>query len=67
MAVAVIGGLITSTALSLVLVPTVYEFVDDFEDWLRPYAARLITPKDATAEPPEAARPAVIRKPAAAE
>jgi HAE1 family hydrophobic/amphiphilic exporter-1 len=67
MAVAVIGGLITSTALSLVLVPTVYEFVDDFEDWLRPYAAKLITPKDATAEPGEAARPTVIRKPAAAE
>jgi HAE1 family hydrophobic/amphiphilic exporter-1 len=31
MAVAVIGGLITSTLLSLVLVPVVYEIVDDFE------------------------------------
>ncbi|HEY6598461.1 MAG TPA: efflux RND transporter permease subunit, partial [Pseudomonadales bacterium] len=30
MAIAVIGGLITSTVLSLVLVPVVYEFVDDF-------------------------------------
>src|SRR5262249_13452258 len=39
MAVAVIGGLITSTALSLVLVPVVYEFVDDFESWLRPKLA----------------------------
>ena len=36
MAVAVIGGLITSTVLSLVLVPVVYEFVDDFEAWLTP-------------------------------
>jgi HAE1 family hydrophobic/amphiphilic exporter-1 len=40
MAVAVIGGLITSTVLSLVLVPVVYEFVDDFERWL-PRAAWL--------------------------
>ncbi|MDB5445477.1 MAG: acrB [Phenylobacterium sp.] len=46
MAVAVIGGLITSTMLSLVLVPVVYEFVDDFEQWLRPKLARLITPRD---------------------
>jgi hydrophobic/amphiphilic exporter-1 (mainly G- bacteria), HAE1 family len=46
MAVAVIGGLITSTALSLVLVPVVYEFVDDFEQWLRPKLARLITPRE---------------------
>ncbi|WP_425228267.1 efflux RND transporter permease subunit [Sphingomonas sp.] len=45
MAVAVIGGLITSTGLSLLLVPVVYEFVDDFERWLRPRAARLITPR----------------------
>jgi HAE1 family hydrophobic/amphiphilic exporter-1 len=47
MAVAVIGGLITSTLLSLVLVPVVYEFVDDFESWLRPRLARLVTPRDA--------------------
>ncbi len=50
MAVAVIGGLITSTALSLILVPVVYEIVDDFEAWLRPKLARLVTPKDATIE-----------------
>ncbi|WP_397415404.1 efflux RND transporter permease subunit [Phenylobacterium sp.] len=47
MAVAVIGGLITSTVLSLVLVPVVYEFVDDFELWLKPKLARFVTPKDA--------------------
>lgn len=47
MGVAVIGGLITSTLLSLVLVPVVYEFVDDFENWLKPRLARLITPRDA--------------------
>ena len=46
MAVAVIGGLITSTLLSLVLVPVVYRFVDDFENWIRPRAAKLITPRE---------------------
>ena len=56
MAVAVIGGLITSTALSLVLVPVVYEFVDDFESWLMPKLAKLITPRDAPVPPPEPER-----------
>jgi HAE1 family hydrophobic/amphiphilic exporter-1 len=51
MAVAVIGGLITSTLLSLVLVPVVYEFVDDFEQWLKPKLARLVTPPTAPARP----------------
>ncbi len=55
MAVAVIGGLITSTVLSLVLVPVVYEFVDDFENWLKPRLARLTTPREATSRvaPPD--------------
>jgi HAE1 family hydrophobic/amphiphilic exporter-1 len=52
MAVAVIGGLITSTMLSLVLVPVVYEFVDDFEAWLRPRLARLVTPREAPTQRP---------------
>ena len=51
MAVAVIGGLITSTLLSLVLVPVVYRFVDDFENWLRPRLAKLVTPRDAPMQP----------------
>jgi HAE1 family hydrophobic/amphiphilic exporter-1 len=51
MAVAVIGGLITSTILSLVLVPVVYEFVDDFESWLRPKLARLVTPRETFRQP----------------
>jgi HAE1 family hydrophobic/amphiphilic exporter-1 len=51
MAVAVIGGLITSTALSLILVPVVYEIVDDFEGWLKPKLGRLTTPKDIEVEP----------------
>jgi Cu/Ag efflux pump CusA len=35
MAIAIIGGLITSTALSLLLVPVVYSALDDFESWLK--------------------------------
>jgi HAE1 family hydrophobic/amphiphilic exporter-1 len=58
MAVAVIGGLMTSTVLSLVLVPVVYEFVDDFERWLSPRLARLVTPKDAPSVGPPPAAPA---------
>jgi HAE1 family hydrophobic/amphiphilic exporter-1 len=51
MAVAVIGGLITSTMLSLILVPVVYRFVGDFEQWLKPKLARLITPRHAVLQP----------------
>ncbi|WP_421736712.1 efflux RND transporter permease subunit [Caulobacter sp.] len=57
MAVAVIGGLITSTVLSLVLVPVVYEFIDDFETWLKPRLARLTTPREAPAAPAPVERP----------
>ncbi|MBZ0189105.1 MAG: efflux RND transporter permease subunit, partial [Candidatus Obscuribacterales bacterium] len=35
MAVAVIGGLITSTLLTLVVVPVVYTYIDDLENWLK--------------------------------
>ena len=51
MAVAVIGGLITSTVLSLVLVPVVYEFIDDIERWLVPRLGRLVTPRAAPVQP----------------
>lgn len=40
------GGLITSTALSLVFVPVVYEFIDDIENWLKPKLGRFVTPRD---------------------
>lgn len=45
MAMAVIGGLISSTLLSLILVPVVYEFIDDIELWLTPKLAKVITPR----------------------
>jgi multidrug efflux pump subunit AcrB len=35
MAVVVIGGLLTSTLLSLLVIPVVFTYVDDFEQWLR--------------------------------
>ena len=45
MAVAVIGGLISSTVLSLVLVPVIYLIVDGFEQWLVPKLGFLVTRK----------------------
>jgi len=41
MAVAVIGGLITSTVLSLLVVPAVFTYIDDIEHWLRRMSRRL--------------------------
>ena len=35
MAIVVIGGLITSTFLSLLVIPVVYSYVDDAEQWVR--------------------------------
>jgi HAE1 family hydrophobic/amphiphilic exporter-1 len=32
--------------LSLVLVPVVYEIIDDIEAWLKPKLGRFITPRD---------------------
>ena len=51
MAVAVIGGLITSTALSLLVVPVVFIYVGRFEDWI----GRIF--KHAPKSPPAAAPP----------
>ena len=50
MAVAVIGGLITSTVLSLIIVPVIYELVNGMERWLKPRLAKLTTPREAPAE-----------------
>jgi len=54
MAVAVIGGLITSTALTLVIVPALFTVVDDIEQWLAPKFGRVLT---AQPPPASAARP----------
>ncbi|MDM0044158.1 efflux RND transporter permease subunit [Variovorax dokdonensis] len=41
MAVAVIGGLITSTVLSLLVVPAVFTYIDDIEHWIRRMVRKL--------------------------
>jgi multidrug efflux pump subunit AcrB len=43
MAVTVIGGLLLSTLLSLVFVPVVYTYIDDFQGWISPHLHRLTT------------------------
>jgi multidrug efflux pump subunit AcrB len=56
MAIVVIGGLITSTFLSLLVIPVVFTYVDDAVQWMR----RKVLHKHAPAEPrppePRAAR-----------
>jgi multidrug efflux pump subunit AcrB len=41
MAIAVIGGLMTSTMLSLLVIPAVFTYIDDLDQWLRRTAKRL--------------------------
>ncbi|HNR21725.1 MAG TPA: efflux RND transporter permease subunit [Steroidobacteraceae bacterium] len=43
MAIAVIGGLITSTALTLVIVPALFTLIDDLEQWLAPRITRALS------------------------
>jgi hydrophobe/amphiphile efflux-1 (HAE1) family protein len=43
MAIAVIGGLITSTGLTLVIVPAAFTLIDDIERWLGPKFGRVLT------------------------
>jgi hydrophobe/amphiphile efflux-1 (HAE1) family protein len=43
MAIAVIGGLITSTALTLVVVPAVFTLIDDIERWIGPKFGRVLS------------------------
>lgn len=53
MAIAVIGGLVSSTVLSLVHVPVVHTPVDDPERWTGRLPARLLPRQGAAAAPPE--------------
>jgi multidrug efflux pump subunit AcrB len=52
MAVAVIGGLLTSTLLTLVIVPAAFTVVDDIERWLGPKVASALA-----SQPPKPAAP----------
>jgi multidrug efflux pump subunit AcrB len=51
MAIAVIGGLITSTSLTLVIVPAVFTLFDDIERWIAPKAGRLLAERPQTRAP----------------
>jgi HAE1 family hydrophobic/amphiphilic exporter-1 len=57
MAVAVIGGLITSTALTLVIVPAAFTLVDDIERWLAPKFGRVLTAQPPPSNAPPQPRP----------
>lgn len=49
MAIAVVGGLITSTVLSLLVVPAVFTYMDDLKELWHHLARRLRSPKKAEA------------------
>jgi predicted RND superfamily exporter protein len=51
MAIAVIGGLITSTLLSLLVVPAVFTYIDDLEHVLRRLMHRMRKQKPVPAKP----------------
>ena len=55
MAIAVIGGLITSTALTLIVVPAGFTVVDDIERWVGPKVRRALIaePDSHPSAPPE--------------
>jgi hydrophobe/amphiphile efflux-1 (HAE1) family protein len=53
MATAVIGGIIVSTVLSLIVVPSFYLIMDDISYWLSKLFSRFIGPKEAEPEAPE--------------
>lgn len=46
MAAAVIGGLLTSTLLSLVFIPVVYSYMDDLRHWLGKHLSALTSVTD---------------------
>jgi multidrug efflux pump subunit AcrB len=51
MAIAVIGGLITSTGLTLLIVPAVFTVLDDVERWIAPKAGKLLADSPMPAKP----------------
>jgi multidrug efflux pump subunit AcrB len=55
MAIAVIGGLVTSTGLTLVIVPAAFAVIDDIERWAGPKFGRVVlappTPTQSQAHP----------------
>jgi multidrug efflux pump subunit AcrB len=58
MAIAVIGGLITSTGLTLVVVPAAFTLIDDIERWLGPKFGRVLIAQPKPAPAPSQPHPA---------
>jgi len=61
MSIAVIGGLITSTVLSLLVVPAVFTYIDDIEQWMRRTIRKL---RGQGHEPAAPVTPAPLEAPA---
>jgi multidrug efflux pump subunit AcrB len=55
MGVAVIGGLLVSTVMSLFIVPAMFTVVDDFQKWLSRFGRRRAENEEAAAPAPSAA------------
>jgi multidrug efflux pump subunit AcrB len=51
MAIAVIGGLVSSTLLSLLYVPAIYLLIDDLEQWMGRHLGRFLNVGDVKAPP----------------
>jgi HAE1 family hydrophobic/amphiphilic exporter-1 len=58
MAIAVIGGLITSTGLTLVIIPAAFTLIDDIERWLGPKFGKVVVVPPATVAAPSQPHPA---------
>ncbi len=58
MAIAVIGGLITSTGLTLVIVPAAFTLIDDIERWLGPKFGKVLVAQPTPELPASEPRPA---------
>jgi HAE1 family hydrophobic/amphiphilic exporter-1 len=58
MAIAVIGGLITSTGLTLVIIPAAFTLIDDIERWLGPKFGKVVVAPPTTVSAPSQPHPA---------
>jgi multidrug efflux pump subunit AcrB len=58
MAIAVIGGLITSTGLTLVIVPAAFTLIDDIERWLGPKFGKVVVAPPTAVPAPSQPHPA---------
>jgi multidrug efflux pump subunit AcrB len=67
MAIAVIGGLITSTGLTLVIVPAAFTWIDDLERWLGRIIARRVVSSEAEQEAEQEAEKGAKLAPVATE